>query len=93
MNRDDVEWDSDQEKAAQQKINENSDVKVDEDQQGLITKKFTCVSFTRSEVQVKKKKKNDKKIKSKEILICSKNAPAPGTNQIARFGSSCPLAR
>ena len=32
--RDNVEWDSEQEQAAQQKINENSNIKVGEDQQG-----------------------------------------------------------
>lgn len=33
--RDNVEWDSEQEQAAQQKINENSNIKVGEDQQGI----------------------------------------------------------
>ena len=32
--RDNVEWDSEQEKAAQQKINENSFIKLGEDEQG-----------------------------------------------------------
>ena len=32
--RDNVEWDSEQEQAAQQKINENSNIKVGEDKQG-----------------------------------------------------------
>ena len=33
--RDNVEWDSEQEQAAQQKVNENSNIKVGEDQQGI----------------------------------------------------------
>lgn len=33
--RDNVEWDSEQEQAAQQKINENSNIKVGENQQGI----------------------------------------------------------
>ena len=32
--RDNVEWNSEQEQAAQQKINENSNIKVGEDKQG-----------------------------------------------------------
>ena len=35
MNRDSVEWDSDQELAAQGKINENSKVKLGDEQQGM----------------------------------------------------------
>ena len=30
-----MEWDSEQEQAAQQKVNENSNIKVGEDQQGI----------------------------------------------------------
>ena len=36
-----MEWDSEQEQAAQQKINENSNVKVGEDQQGIKSFFFT----------------------------------------------------
>ena len=34
--RDSVEWDTEQEEAAQQKINENSRVKLGEDQQSIL---------------------------------------------------------
>ena len=36
LSRDNVEWDSEQEQAAQQKINENSNVKLGLDQQGML---------------------------------------------------------
>ena len=41
--RDSVEWDTEQEEAAQQKINENSRVKLGEDQQ---SKKLCCLTYS-----------------------------------------------
>lgn len=41
--RDNVEWDSEQEQAAQQKVNENSNIKVGEDQQGTELYLWFCM--------------------------------------------------
>lgn len=46
--RDSVEWDTEQEEAAQQKINENSRVKLGEDQQSILPSQLYCVDVIKN---------------------------------------------